>query len=233
MLFYFKIFQNSAKASLFPLWWTRKKAIRRNVLSIQNEAIPLVTKCSKAFWLVQENHVTVKPDSSVIKHHSSWNVNLQQKQNWTAKSTNLIENAGKVKSIFVIRATLWAEKLGRCLEYCRIWKNTLEKLAVTVNLEAIWFEFWMKGVLVTVVIFISCGWWSSNQFDVVSETHFSYQYSWPWAVVSYMDWNIHIGKQGCGFILTDFKKWCFDVSFVTSISVSTVILRLGKVEFFK
>ena len=47
------------------------------------------------------------------------------------------------------------------------------------------------------------------------------------------DWNIRIGKQGYVFILTDFKKWFFDVSFVTSISVSTVILRLGKVEFFK
>ena len=28
------------------------------------------------------------------------------------------------------------------------------------------------------------------------------------------------------------KVMCFDVSFLTSISVSTVILRLGKVEFF-
>ena len=42
---------------------------------------------------------------------------LQRKQNnWTAKSTNLEENAGKIKSVFVIGAALWAEKLGRCLE---------------------------------------------------------------------------------------------------------------------
>ena len=44
------------------------------------------------------------------------------------------------------------------------------------------------------------------------------------------DWNIRIGMQGYVFILTDLKKGCFDVSFLTSISVSTVILRLGKVE---
>ena len=44
-------------------------------------------------------------------------------------------------------------------------KNTLEKLAVAVNLEAIWFEFWMKGALVTVVIFVFCCWWFPNQFD--------------------------------------------------------------------
>ena len=45
--------------------------------------------------------------------------------------------------------------------------------------------------------------------------------------------NICIGKQGYVFYLTDFKKCCFDVLFLTSISVSTVVLTLGKVEFFK
>ena len=47
------------------------------------------------------------------------------------------------------------------------------------------------------------------------------------------DRNIRIGKQGYVFYLTDFKKRCFDVSFLTSISVSTVVLTLGKVELFK
>ena len=59
--------------------------------------------------------------------------NLQRKKNWTAKSTNLEENAGKIKSVFVIGAALWAEKLGRCLENYRGWKNTLGKLVVTVK----------------------------------------------------------------------------------------------------
>ena len=53
--------------------------------------------------------------------------NLQRKQNWIAKSTNLRENAGKVKSVFVITAPLWAD-------YCRR-KNSLGKLAVAANLE--------------------------------------------------------------------------------------------------
>ena len=47
------------------------------------------------------------------------------------------------------------------------------------------------------------------------------------------DRNIHIGKQGYVFYFTDFKKSCFDVSFLASISVSTVVLTLGKVESFK
>jgi len=40
----------------------------------------------------------------------TWNENLQWKQNWTAKSTNLKENARKVKSVFDIIAELrWPE----------------------------------------------------------------------------------------------------------------------------
>ena len=104
---------------------------------------------SKEFWLVQKNHANVKLDSSVIERHLSWNQNLQQKQNWNAKSTNLKENSGKVNAVFVIRAAPWDEKPGRCLEYCRSLKNTLEKIEVDVNLEAIWFEFLMKGALAT------------------------------------------------------------------------------------
>ena len=33
------------------------------------------------------------------------------------------------------------------------------------------------------------------------------------------------------FVLNDFKKCCFDVSFLTSIGLSTVILRLEKLNF--
>ena len=133
-LFYFKIFQHNAKLheeKPFDVIW-----------SIQNEAISLVAIRSKELWLVEKNRATVKPVSSVAP---CWMKTLQRKQNWTAKSTNLEENAGKIKSVFVIGAALWAEKLGSCLENYRSWNNTLGKLVVTVNLEAIWFEFWMKG----------------------------------------------------------------------------------------
>ena len=126
--------------------------------------------CVAKTWLVQENHATVKLDSKVV---FSWNENLQRKQNWTAKSTNSIENTGKLKSVFAIKAALWAEKLGSCLENCRSWKTTLGKLAVAVNLEAIRFEFWMKGALLTVEMCVLCGWWFSNQSEIASETPFS------------------------------------------------------------
>jgi len=61
------------------------------------------------------------------------------KAEFTAKSTNLKENAGKVKSVFVIRAAQREEKFGCCLEYCRSRKNKRGKLASAVNLEAIRF----------------------------------------------------------------------------------------------
>ena len=104
------------------------------------------------------------------------------------------------------------------------------------QLEAIWFEFWMKGAQMTVEIFVVCGWWFSNQLDIVSETQFSCDTVdrglWLAILSSLLcpetDRNIRIGKQGYVFYFTDFKKWCFDVSFLTSISVSTIVLTLGK-----
>ena len=66
---------------------------------------------NKELWLVKKNHATVKLDSNGF----SWNENLQRKQNWTAKSTNVKENAGKINSV------------------CWSWKNTLGKHAVADN----------------------------------------------------------------------------------------------------
>ena len=166
---------------------------------------------SKELRLVQENHATVKPDSSVSPHETQSQVNFYH------------------QSSPAIRKKLW-----RCLEY---WKHP-RKLVVAVNLEAIWFEFWMKGALVTVEIFLLCGWRFSNQFDIVVETHFSCDTAglelWLAMLCPLLcpetDWNIRIGNQGYVFILIDYKKWCCGVSFLTSISLNG---HFEKVEFFK
>ena len=81
----------------------------------------------------------------------------------------------------------------------------------------------------------------SASVDILSETHFSCDTVdlglWLAILNSLLcpetDRNIPIGKQGYVFYFTDFKKCCFDVSFLTSVSMSTVVLTLGKVEFFK
>ena len=69
--------------------------------------------------------------------------------------------------------------------------------------------------------------------EIISETPFSCDTVGRKLLCPETDWNIRKGKQGFMFILTDFKNARFDVSFPTSISVSTIILRLRKVEFFQ
>ena len=66
----------------------------------------------------------------------------------------------------------------------------------------------------TVEIFVFCGWRFSNQLDIVSETHFSYDtvHRELWlAILSSLlcretDRNIRIGKQGYVFYFTNFFK---------------------------
>ena len=70
------------------------------------------------WWLIQENYATLTLDSSGEIE------NLQWKKNWTAKPTNLKDNAFCHQSSRVNRS--W-------FEYCRSWKNSLGKLAVAVN----------------------------------------------------------------------------------------------------
>ena len=134
--------------------FARKKAIWRDLWSFQNEAISLVAMRSKESWLVEKTRATVKPDSSValrwMKTYSESKIELRNLHSWRKCWKNQVS--------FVIGAALWAKKLWRCPENYRSWKNTLGKLVVAVNPEAIWFEFRMKGALVTVEIFVFCGW---------------------------------------------------------------------------
>ena len=64
-------------------------------------------------------------------------------------------------------------------------KNILVKLVVAVNLEAIWFEFWMKGTFVSAEFF--CLLWLVIRKSVRNNVgdKFWLGYSWPGAVVSY------------------------------------------------
>ena len=98
-------------------------------------------------------------------------------------------------------------------------------------------SFERKGAVVTVTICVLCVRWFSNQFEIVSETPLSCDtvgLELKWAVLCSLlcpetDLNIRIGNQGYVFILCEF--WCF--AFPTSVSVSTIILRLRKAEIIK
>ena len=153
---------------------------------------------SKELSLVQENHATVKPGSSVtprftprgMETYSESRIELQNLQIFWQSQVNFYHQSSPVN--------LKAWTLHWILQEL---KNTLEKLVVAVNLEAFWFEFWMKGSLVTEGNFVFCGWRFSNQFDVVTETHFSCntigRELWLALLCSLlcpeMDWNIRIG----------------------------------------
>ena len=101
----------------------------------------MVTMCSKELWLVEKNHATVKPDSSVASHgkrtYSESKIELQNLQ----ILKKMLENSSQVLSL---EQPCEQKKFGRCLKNYRRLKNTLGKLVVAVNLQAIWFEFRMK-----------------------------------------------------------------------------------------
>ena len=85
---------------------------------------------------------------------------------------------------------------------------------VVVNIEAIRALNERSVIQVTVEIFVFSGWRFSNKLDIVSETHFSCdtvdRELWLAILSSLLcpetDRNIRIGKQGCVFYFTDFKK---------------------------
>ena len=85
---------------------------------------------------------TVKPDSSVasreMKTYSESRIELQ--------NLKILKKMLVKSSQFLLSEQPCEPKiLGVALRIAGVEKNTLEKLVVAVNLEAISFEFWMKG----------------------------------------------------------------------------------------
>ena len=119
--FNFKIFQHNSKATLANTH--TQKAIWRNLLSIQIEAISLVAMRSEELWLVQENHATVKLDSSVaslgMKTYSESRIeprNLQILKKMLDKSSQFLssEQPCEPKSLGVASNIAGVQKLRSC-----------------------------------------------------------------------------------------------------------------------
>ena len=72
-----------------------------------------------------------------LERRFSWTENLQRKQNWTAKSTQILKKMleKNIKLVFVIGAALWAEKLGPLPWKLQELKKYPRKLVVAVNLR--------------------------------------------------------------------------------------------------
>ena len=107
-------------AFLCPLWRRRIKAIWRDLLSIQNEAIWLVPVRSKELCLVEKNHATVNPYSSFaprgMKTCSESRIklrNLKVLKKMLEKSSQLLssEQSCELKSLDVALNTAGVEKI--------------------------------------------------------------------------------------------------------------------------
>ena len=89
---------------------------------------------------------------------------------WIAKSTNLKEMLEKSSQFLSSEQPCKPKSLDVASNIAGIERICSENLYLRSTLEAIWFEFSMKGVLATVEICVLCALWFSNQFDIVSET---------------------------------------------------------------
>ena len=103
--------------------FARKKAIWRDLWSIQNKAIYwLLCVAKNCDW---PRKIAPLSDLSRASLLVKWKLTAKAELN--CESYKSWRKCWKIKSVFVIGAALWAEKLGRCLENCRSWKNTLWK----------------------------------------------------------------------------------------------------------
>ena len=116
---------------------------------------------SKELWLVQVNHATVKLDS-----------NVKWKQNWTANSRSQVSLLPSYQNSPVSRK-VWT----------KLW--ILQELQKYVRITSPFARFSMKVALATVQFCVLCGWWFSNQFDILPATPHSWRYSWQWTMRSY------------------------------------------------
>ena len=96
---------------------------------------------SKELWLVEKNHVTVTPDMSIasrgVKSYSESRIELRNLQ----ILSKMLEKTSQFLSSEQPREP---KTFDVALQIAGVEKSTLGKLVVAVNLEAIWFEFWMN-----------------------------------------------------------------------------------------
>ena len=165
-----KYMEKSLFISNFPTLTDTKIAFWRNLLSIQNEANWLVALLSKELWLVQR----ITPLSNLNLASLVLEETIASKSELNCVIYKSDTKCSKNSSHFLSSERLCKPKNTWTLPWIlQELKNPLGKLAVAIDietLEAIRFELWMSGVLVTVEICVLCGWWFSSAFEMVSET---------------------------------------------------------------
>ena len=124
------IFQHDSKAGLCPLDKHEKTHLTKSIV-YANDVISLVVMCRKALWLVQENHTTVKLDSSIASRGKK----TYRESRIELGSLQILKPAKCWKS----RHRFWHQSSPVSWKAWTLpWtlpelKSTLRKLAVTVN----------------------------------------------------------------------------------------------------
>ena len=97
---------------------------------------------SGEFWLVEKNRATVKPDSRVaprwLKTYSESRIELRNLQ-------ILKKMLEKLSQFLSSEQPCEPESLDVTLKIRGVEEINSENFVVAVSLDAIWFEFWMKG----------------------------------------------------------------------------------------
>ena len=145
-LFYFKMLQHNAKAGLWPRLcpaFARKKPFDHDVIYD-------LFKMKQFHWLlcVAKNcdwSRKISPLSNLSRASLSVEWKLTAKAELNCKFYKSWRKCRKNQVSFCHQSSNVSRKAWALPSNYRSWKNILGKLVVTVNLEAIWFEFWMKG----------------------------------------------------------------------------------------
>ena len=115
---YFKIFQHNAKPGLLPRLW------------------PAFARKKKPFDVIYDLY-------KMKQFH--WLLCVAKNCDWSRKISPL-SNLTRASLLVEWKLTTKAELNCEIYNSWRkCWKNQASFFVVTVNLEAIWFEFWMKG----------------------------------------------------------------------------------------
>ena len=161
--------RRTATWNLFVLYNNEKPFLFQNIIQ-HNAKAGILPRLCPAFILLEKSHLTWSDGFKMKQFH--WLLCVAKNRNWSRKiaplsnltrASLLVEwkltakaelnceiykswrKCWKNQVSFCHRSSPVSEKLGRCPWKLQELKTTLGKLVVTVNLEAIWFGFWMKG----------------------------------------------------------------------------------------
>ena len=132
---------------------------------MQNKVISLVAMRSNELSLVQENHATVKPGSSnsSVSPRGIELRNLQILKKMLEKSSQFLSSEQPCEP----------KSLDVALHIAGVEKILSENMWLKSTRRPFDSSFEREELFTTVAIVVFCGWWFLNQFDIMSETHFS------------------------------------------------------------